>query len=102
MDRMDFFNAMVLEEEQDDDDESALLEVRTENNTVLKLFEDRAQEGVYELLVLKHFVDNNTKFKAFFRLTPQLFHTVLNCIEGEVSSQPTPISPKEKLCLTLR
>lgn len=102
---MDFFIAMVLEEEQDDDDESVA--VCTENNNVSKMFKNRAKEGVYELLVLKHLSDNDTKFKEFFRLTPHLFHSVLNHIKDEISSQPTnkhpvPISPEEKLCLTLR
>lgn len=104
---MDFFIAMVLAEEQDDDDVSALLAVGSENNTVLEMFENRNKEGVYELLVLKHLSDNDTKFREFLRLTPQLFYIVLNHIKDEISSQPTnkhrtPISPEEKLCLTLR
>lgn len=104
---MDFFIGMILEEEQDDDDVSALLAVENENREVLQMFENRSKEGVYNLLVLKHLSDNDTKFKEFFRLTPQLFYTVLHHIKDEISTQPTnkhptPISPEEKLCLALR
>lgn len=78
---------MILEEEQDDDDDEyyALLEVCSEHNRVLKMFENRDKEGAYKLLVLKHLSDNDTKFKEFFRLTPQLFHTVLNYIKNEIN-----------------
>ena len=52
------------------------------------MFENRAKEGD-ELLVLKNLSDNNTKFKEFFRLTPQLFHTVPNYNKDEISLQST-------------
>lgn len=103
MDENNMLLALLLTEEDEDDD---YLNLILESNSS-DLFLKRNQEGTYEMLVLRHLVDNDTKFREFFRLTPHLFNEVLNNIKDDIKSTPSkrypiPISPQEKLCLTLR
>lgn len=71
------------------------------------LFTTRNEEGVYNTTIKRHLMDNDTKFRQYFRLTPFLFHRVLAPIESKIRKPPSirypePIEPKLKLCLTLR
>lgn len=102
MDENNMLLALLIEEDEDDDYLHLILVFDSS-----ELFLKRKQEGTYDVLVLRHLVDNDTKFRDFFRLTPHLFNEVLNNIKGDIKSTPSkrypiPISPKEKLCLTLR
>lgn len=104
MDDTTRFLLLAFEDEEDDDDQlnHFLLDAPSS-----KLFQRRREEGAYQVLVLRHLVDNDTKFKEYFRLTPYLFDEVLKIIKNDITSTPSkkypiPISPEEKLCLTLR
>lgn len=71
------------------------------------LFVNRNVEGAYVVLINRHLIDNDTKFKEYFRLTPHLFQKLLNAITNDLQREPSirypePIPPKLKLCLLLR
>lgn len=64
-------------------------------------------EGVQNILIDRHLMDDETKFREYFRLTPFLSRKILDGIENDVASVATswvrnPISAYHKLCITLR
>lgn len=72
-----------------------------------ELLRNRASEGAFNILVKRYLIDDDTKFKAYFRLTPHLMQYVLSFIRSDITSKPcnrhgNPITPEEKLCITLR
>lgn len=92
---MDFLNIQSV----------ALLEYFNED--AHQIYMQRQAEGAYNLLIERHLEDDEMKFVKYFRLSSHLFHYVLNIIEDTLIVAPTnkyprPISPKEKLCITLR
>lgn len=74
---------------------------------MLQMYRKRQQEGCYNILYWNHLVDDDTKFRQYFRLSPYLFNYVLSHIENDITKPFTnfvakPISPREKLCMALR
>lgn len=72
-----------------------------------KIYRQRSEEGAMNVLIDRHLLDDDTKFREYFRLTPHLFAEVLGVIQGDLqrvstSWVPKPISPRDKLCITLR
>lgn len=72
-----------------------------------KLYRQRRVEGAMNILVDRHLMDDETKYKEYFRLTPFLFPTVLDAVKNDLETIPTnwvpkPISARVKLCITLR
>lgn len=72
-----------------------------------KLYRHRAVEGVFNVLVDRHLIDDDTKFREYFRLSPFLFAKVLDVVKEDLEGIPTnwipkPISAHHKLCITLR
>lgn len=58
-------------------------------------------------LVDRYLMDDDTKFKEYFRLSPYLFGMVLDAVKQDIDSIsttwiPKPISARIKLCVTLR
>lgn len=71
------------------------------------MFTHRNVEGAQEVLIDRYLMDDDTKFREYFRLTPHLFSTVLALIKEDLDGIPTswirkPITAHEKLCITLR
>lgn len=74
---------------------------------IAPMFANRKQEGALEILIHRHLIDDDTKFKEYFRLSPHLFKYVLNAIKNDIHSvpnntHPEPVSPDHKLYITLR
>lgn len=72
-----------------------------------KLYKLRSYEGSFNILIDRHLLDDDTKFKEYFRVSPNLFSRILNEIIHDVEGTATtwvkkPISAHEKLCITLR
>lgn len=94
-------------ETSDEEEEELLLLNKKTRESRHSIFANRNTEGVYEVLINRHLVDNDTKFKEYFRLSPTLFSKILEGIESELIVQPSPrypkpIEPRLKLCLLLR
>ena len=71
------------------------------------MFASRESEGAYQVLITRHLKDNDSKFVEYFRLTPGLFHYILEKIKLDLEMVPynrnkKPITSAEKLCITLR
>lgn len=76
-------------------------------NSASQLFQSRNSEGAFKLLIHRHLVDDEVKFKQYFRVTRQQFSFLLDLVEKDLNVEPCnrvrhPISPPEKLGLTLR
>lgn len=61
----------------------------------------------YEVLINRHLKNNNIKFREFFRVNIQQFDFLLSLVENDITLPPSnrnkkPISPAEKLAITLR
>lgn len=94
----------MLLEEENDDDMRLLLSLRDKTS---ELYESRNEEGYYKILIQNHLNDDDEKFRSFFRLNKDQFNFVLSLVQNELKKKPTnrvktPISPEEKLALTLR
>lgn len=99
---------VLLEEEEDDD---LILLLLTHNNVGKKkvnaLFTTRSLEGFSTILINRHLINDEEKFRLFFRLNVNQFNYVLSMIEAVVKREPynrvrKPITPAEKLAVTLR
>ncbi|KAJ8970272.1 hypothetical protein NQ314_001302 [Rhamnusium bicolor] len=96
--------ALVLIEDEYDDILRLLLSTREEAH---ELYRSRSQEGYYRILIKTHLAADDEKFRCFLRLNRDQFDSVLNLIHVHLKKQSTnsvkiPITPKEKLALTLR
>jgi hypothetical protein len=99
MDDLDLAILVCLEDEESSEEETRAQEC--------DIYKKRETEGAYEILIVRHLVPNDTKFKEYFRLSPELFHYVLNFINEDIALKPSnrikkPISPEQKLCIFLR
>lgn len=92
----------------DDDEEDTLIMMKTnKQKKVHNMFQNRVREGAFNNLIKRHLIDDDTKFREYFRLTPHLFNYVLTFIRNDITPKVSnrhnkPISPEEKLCITLR
>lgn len=97
--------ALLLDDEADED--VLFLSYLVANECRHPLFLKRDEEGCFKVLILRHLIDSETKFREYFRVTPQLFNDILDCIKNDITTPECnrvqrPISPMQKLCLTLR
>lgn len=72
-----------------------------------KIYKKRESEGALNILIDRHLLDDDTKFKEYFRVSPFLFSKLLGVLQADLERNPTtwvphPITPHHKLCLTLR
>lgn len=70
-------------------------------------YKNREKEGFFKLLINSHLIDEEEKFRRYFRLSRERFAYVLNLVEEELrisscNRVKIPITPAEKLALTLR
>lgn len=94
---------------QEIDEEQAIIQHHLSKKSKLThaIFKARESEGFFSILIEKHLCEDQTKFREFFRLSWDQFNYVSNLIEDDITSKPTnkikkPISPAEKLAVTLR
>ncbi|KAI4455494.1 madf domain transcription factor [Holotrichia oblita] len=76
-------------------------------NSASQLFQNRNSEGAFKVLIHRHLLDDEVKFKQYFRVTRQQFSFLLDLVKKDLNVEPCnrvrhPISPPEKLGLTLR
>lgn len=91
----------------EESDSEAIERINEKRRSVHSVYKNRDNEGVFNLLFKKHLLDDEVKFKAYLRLTRNQFYTVLELIEDDLIVTPCnrvkqPITPAEKLALTLR
>ena len=94
--------AIILEEEEDED---LLIYCMSEGAT--DIFKKREDEGYYCTLIGRYLMDSEMKFREFFRVSRDIFHLILTEIKEDITTRScnrwqTPISPEQKLCLTLK
>jgi hypothetical protein len=88
-------------------EETLILEsISEERKSVSSIYKERKSEGVFKLLIHKHLLDDEIKFKAYFRFTREQFYNILHLVEDDLTEGSsnrviTPILPDEKLALTL-
>lgn len=102
MDVLTLYN--MLEDEADDE---LLLLANYFRDEEDEMFIERSREGCYNILVERRLIDNEIRFRAYFRVSFELFNYILDYIKDDIRRSPSnrvkrPISPEEKLALTLR
>ncbi|CAI6358418.1 unnamed protein product [Macrosiphum euphorbiae] len=68
-----------------------------------EMYRGRDSEGCYNNLIQRRLIDSESRFRAYFRVSLELF----NYIREDIKRPPCnrvkkPISPEEKLSVTLR
>lgn len=98
---------LLIEEEEEEDLVLDLLLSERQNKRENRMFSKRRLEGAYQLTIEKRLFGDEQKFREYFRLSRELFYVVLQHIREDITKNPynrqrNPISPEEKLSLTLR
>lgn len=101
---------LLIAKYMDDDDEEEEYLLRTYakcRNPTSNMFFTRRNEGVFNMLINNHLIDNEEKFKAYFRFTREQFASILGYVEEDLRTEPynrvsSPITAAEKLAVTLR
>ena len=106
--RKRIFALVLLKKHLADEDEAVILESYSNNRkSISTMFLNRQEEGAYNILINKHLLDEEEKFQRYFRLTREQFNLIFNDIKDDLYISPcnrvmAPISPAEKLAVTLR
>lgn len=98
---------LLQEEAEDEALLLALLERRKQRKKMRRLFTNRSREGYCSILLRNHLEGHEATYRQFFRLNKKQVAFVLNFIENDLEKAPSmrvkrPISPQEKLLVTLR
>ena len=106
MSRKLLLRALLQEEEGDDMLLLAYFESR-KRRKAHAMYQKRRTEGYSQILIRNHLVDNDETYRQFFRLSKEQVHFVLNLVGQDLVKKSysrviKPISPEEKLLLTLR
>ena len=72
-----------------------------------EIFKKIEDEGYYSTLIGRYLMDNEMKFREFFRVWRDIFHLILTEIKADITTRScnrwqTPVSAEQMLCLTLR
>jgi hypothetical protein len=100
----------ILKHILNDDDEEDFYVLRKYakcRKKVCEMYNNREKEGFFKLLINRHLIDDEERFKRYFRLTRERFSYVLNLIKEDFNTYSCnrvkkPITAAEKLTLTLR
>ena len=76
MDDLDVALLIYLEDEESSEEEEYCSRGRKRKEA--KMFKNRHSEGAFQILVNRHLICNDEKFRQYFRLTPVLFDYVLS------------------------
>lgn len=90
--------ALIMLLDSSSDEETANVKRVQRHN----LFVNRNVESVFAVTIERHLLDNDTKFKEYFRVSPFLYNSIITAIETRISKTPSiryprPIEPKIKL-----
>lgn len=104
MDKRKFTAFLLMEDEEEAGILKIIMRKRAKRS---KMFERRREEGFFNLLIARHLQHDNEKFRQFFRLNKEQFYFILSFIDKDLKKNSTnavknPISPEEKLAVTLR
>lgn len=107
MSQSELLSYLFLEEIEE---EELLLENLIEeqrNATEHPLFLSRPEEGFFSILINRHLIHDDKKFRDFFRLNVDQFNYILDLIKNDITTDssnrhPYPITAAEKLAVTLR
>lgn len=70
------------------------------------IFKKRREEGMYQILMVNHLLAEQVKFREFLRVNRCQLNYLLDMVIGPLTRSaterhPIPISPEEKLYITL-
>lgn len=96
-----------LLKEESEDDEILFNIINQKRKPTGSLFSMRKSEGFFEKLIKEHLSIDDNKFREFFRLNRQQFYFILSLVKEPLTKEPAlrvpdPITPDEKLAVTLR
>lgn len=107
--RLDSLSNICLMFDEQDKEILQLIEVlpKIKRRKIHEMYENRETEGTFHNLVKKYLMSEEDKFIQYFRVSPQIFHLILENIRGEIESIPCnrvndPITSEQKLCVALR
>lgn len=103
--RRKILKCLLLEEMEDDEVVRNIFEKKRAKKH--RMFELKNEEGFFENLVINHLREDGKKFTEYFRLSVQQFDFLLGLIEQNLATDSYnrnqyPITPDEKLAITLR
>lgn len=78
MDVMAIYN--LLEDEADDEHLLLAHLLRKESNGI---YSERNRKGYYNNLIYRRLIDNDTRFRTYFRVSLELFNYILNYIRED-------------------
>ncbi|KAG8238896.1 hypothetical protein J437_LFUL015181 [Ladona fulva] len=75
-------------------------------NAFNEIYWRRNSQGTFKILIQGHLFDDEEKFRQYFRVSHGLFNRILLAIKEDIIKDPCnrvmkPITPTEKLCVTL-
>ena len=74
--------AIILEDEEDED---LLIYCMSEGAT--DIFKKRKVEGYYSTLIGRYLMDSEMKFREFFRVSRDIFHSILTEIKEDITTR---------------
>lgn len=97
----------ILRQEAAFEDELLLRMIPKPRNAPNSIIATRETEGFFKKLIEGHLFNNEVKFREFFRVNREQFNFILSLVKDDLTKEPTmrvpvPISPDEKLAITLR
>ncbi|KAL4123037.1 hypothetical protein QTP88_015269 [Uroleucon formosanum] len=97
----------ILRQEAAFEDELLLRMIPKSRNAPNSIIVTRETEGFFKKLIEGHLFNNEVKFREFFRVNREQFNFILSLVKYDLTKEPTmrvpvPISPDEKLAITLR
>lgn len=97
----------LLDDEDDDATVDLLLLIPFKRKSTREMILNREKEGTFNMLIKKYLLSEEDEFMKYFRVSRNLFHTILDHISADITSEPSnrtpmPISAEQKLCVTLR
>jgi len=98
---------LLLMDEDDDEVSSFSYLTSKKRKTTDDIFKNRKTEGCFEILINRHLMSNQVKFREYFRINYEQFNFLLSLVENNLYVEPSnrvknPILPAEKLAVTLR
>lgn len=105
MSERDMLLYLLLEENEDE--EILFHNIHGVNADPHPMFQSRRDEGCFTTLINRHLLEDERKFREFFRLNIAQFNYILDLIKEDIRKDssnrfPYPITPDEKLAVTLR
>jgi len=100
-------NKIIIHLLEEEEEEEIMYTSNAYRKPISNLFKTREKEGFFKVLINSHLRENKNKFREFFRLNYDQFHFILALIKDDLTLPASnriknPISPDEKLAVTLR